>query len=144
MSETIKNIKNFNIGDRVTSTHSILLDRGFRGVTGVIKTIVLDGRTWQYLIELDDGRELQCDDWHLEQPQLNDNQKIVLEWLKVYLVDDCDFYNTLKQMYSLQINGIAYKKENLAFMKLTERELAQVVQVFSNWFLEQEEENNDH
>lgn len=79
-----------------------------------------------------------------EQSQLNDNQKIVLEWLKVYLVDDCDFYNTLKQMYSLQINGIAYKKENLAFMKLTERELAQVVQVFSNWFLEQEEENNDH
>ncbi|WP_270375387.1 hypothetical protein [Enterococcus thailandicus] len=75
---------------------------------------------------------------------LNDNQKIVLEWLKGYLVDDCDFRNTLKQMYSLQINGIAYKKENLAFMKLTERELAQVVQVFSNWFLEQEEENNDH
>ncbi|GMC02369.1 hypothetical protein [Enterococcus thailandicus] len=75
---------------------------------------------------------------------LNDNQKIVLEWLKGYLVDDCDFRNTLKQMYFLQINGIAYKKENLAFMKLTERELAQVVQVFSNWFLEQEEENNDH
>lgn len=75
---------------------------------------------------------------------LNDNQKIVLEWLKGYLVDDCDFRNTLEQMYSLQINGIAYKKENLAFMKLTERELAQVVQVFSNWFLEQEEENNDH
>lgn len=78
------------------------------------------------------------------QPQLNDNQQIVLEWLKGYLVDDCDFRNTLEQMYSLQINGIAYKKENLAFMKLTERELAQVVQVFSNWFLEQEEENNDH
>ena len=69
---------------------------------------------------------------------LDDNQKIVFEWLKGYLVDDCDFHNTLKQMYSLQLNGIAYKKENLAFMKLTERELAQVVQVFSNWFLEQE------
>ncbi|MEQ7274649.1 hypothetical protein ABQE19_04115 [Enterococcus thailandicus] len=74
---------------------------------------------------------------------LNDNQKIVLEWLKGYLVDDCDFRNTLKQMYFLQINGIAYKKENLAFMKLTERELAQVVQVFSNWFLEQEESSNE-
>ncbi|GMC01802.1 hypothetical protein [Enterococcus thailandicus] len=78
MSETIKNIKNFNIGDRVTSTHSILLDRGFRGVTGVIKTIVLDGRTWQYLIELDDGRELQCDDWHLKQPQLNNAQQVIM------------------------------------------------------------------
>lgn len=74
--------------------------------------------------------------------QLDDNQKIVLEWLKDYLVDDCDFRNTLKQMYSLQINGIAYKKENLAFMKLTERELAQVVRVFSTWFLEQEEKHD--
>ncbi|WP_270659656.1 hypothetical protein [Enterococcus thailandicus] len=70
MSETIEHIKKFNIGDRVTSTHSILLDRGFRGVTGIIKTIVKDDfGSWQYLIQLNDGRELQCDDWHLEQEE---------------------------------------------------------------------------
>lgn len=48
MSETIEHIKKFNIGDVVTSTHSILLDRGFRGVTGTIKSIVKDDLgSWQ-------------------------------------------------------------------------------------------------
>jgi ribosomal protein L21E len=80
VSETIKYIKNFNIGDSVTSTTSILLDRGFRGVTGTIRTIVKDeADSWQYIIDLDDGRELQCDDWHLDQPTLNENQQIVID-----------------------------------------------------------------
>ncbi|WP_369118155.1 hypothetical protein [Enterococcus thailandicus] len=101
---------------------------------------MLDGRVGEkYFYRCMELAENVIKSFEDEQSQLNDNQKIVLEWLKGYLVDDCDFRNTLKQMYFLQINGIAYKKENLAFMKLTERELAQVVQMFSNWFLEQEE-----
>ncbi|WP_369118184.1 hypothetical protein [Enterococcus thailandicus] len=109
-----------------------------------VRTMLDDGVGEKYFYRCMELAENVIKSFKDEQSQLNDNQQIVLEWLKGYLVDDCDFRNTLEQMYSLQINGIAYKKENLAFMKLTERELAQVVQVFSNWFLEQEEENNDH
>lgn len=77
MSENIEQIKNFNIGDRVTSRNTILLDRGFTGVTGTIRTIVKDEvDSWQYLIDLDDGRELQCDDWHLEKPTSPDLENL--------------------------------------------------------------------
>lgn len=132
MSETIKHIKKFNIGDRVTSTHSILLDRGFRGVAGVIKTIVLDGRTWQYLIELDDGRELQCDDWHLEQPQFNDNQKIVLDILKDIQTKWPHFHpsTTIKMMV---------EKQSEYFEELTKNQELEVFKAFIDWVLKQEE-----
>lgn len=140
MSETIKNIKNFNIGDRVTSTHSILLDRGFRGVTGVIKTIVLDGRTWQYLIELDDGRELQCDDWHLEQPQLNDNQKIVLEWLKK------QYHEPVSWQFPLFIlkDAITEMPRNVFdfYDDLNEKEEFELLIGFAEWGLEREEKHD--
>ncbi|HFU5883692.1 hypothetical protein QJS77_05435 [Enterococcus faecium] len=132
MSETIENIKKFNIGDRVTSTHSILLDRGFRGVTGVIKTIVLDGRTWQYLIELDDGRELQCDDWHLEQPQLNDNQKIVLDILK-------DIQNKWPHFHPSTTIGMMVEMQNEFYEELSKDQELEVLSAFAQWGLEQEE-----
>lgn len=152
MSETIENIKNFNIGDRVTSTHSILLDRGFRGVTGVIKTIVLDGRTWQYLIELDDGRELQCDDWHLErpQPQLNDNQKIVLERMKLVIGSQTSLIKSPSSLYNLlfiptlsSIGELDYSIKDLtmlkeAVMSLNVQQEYEVLFVFSQWVKEQE------
>ncbi|MDQ8481169.1 hypothetical protein Q3F50_12870 [Enterococcus faecium] len=132
MSETIENIKKFNIGDRVTSTHSILLDRGFRGVAGVIKTIVLDGRTWQYLIELDDGRELQCDDWHLEQPQLNDNQKIVLDILK-------DIQNKWPHFHPSTTIGMMVEMQNEFYEELSKDQELEVLSAFAQWGLEQEE-----
>ena len=132
MSETIENIKKFNIGDRVTSTHSILLDRGFRGVTGVIKTIVLDGRTWQYLIELDDGRELQCDDWHLEQPQPNDNQKIVLDILK-------DIQNKWPHFHPSTTIGMMVEMQNEFYEELSKDQELEVLSAFAQWGLEQEE-----
>lgn len=137
MSETIENIKKFNIGDRVTSTHSILLDRGFRGVTGVIKTIVLDGRTWQYLIELDDGRELQCDDWHLEQPQLDDNQQIVLEWLKLTAPTGKPMQVVFWMMNNAAWGHLDELREPL--MELTDKQQFEVLAAFAQWGLEQEE-----
>ncbi|MDT2689618.1 hypothetical protein P7E30_05245 [Enterococcus gallinarum] len=75
-----------------------------------------------------------------EQPQLNENQQIVLEWLKEYMLDDSDFYNTVyasKQLYSY---GVPCGEESEAFTKLNNRELAQVLEVFSRWAQEQEEE----
>lgn len=73
------------------------------------------------------------------QPQLNPNQQIVLDYLKEYMLDDSDFYNTIyatKQLYSY---GVPYGEESEAFTKLSNRELAQVLELFSKWAQEQEE-----
>ncbi|NMP56440.1 hypothetical protein [Enterococcus faecalis] len=74
------------------------------------------------------------------QPELNENQQIVLDWLKNDMLDDSDFYNTIYNSRFLHVNGEPHRKENIAFMKLKNKELAQVIQAFSQWALEQEEE----
>lgn len=142
MKETTEYIKNFNVGDKVTSTNSILLDRGFRGVTGTIRTLVKDDAdSWQYLIDLDDGRELQCDDCHLVYPSLTDDQQVVLEYLKkmcppelgvsamvtVYCLVD-DNINDNWQEYSDEI------PEHIeALQKLSISEENQVLAAFAEW-----------
>ncbi|EGO2631661.1 restriction endonuclease [Enterococcus faecalis] len=74
------------------------------------------------------------------QPELNENQQIVLDWLKNDMLDNSDFYNTLYYSRKLYVVGEPYRKENIAFMKLGDKELAQVIQAFSRWAIEQEEE----
>ena len=73
------------------------------------------------------------------QAQLNENQQIVLDWLKNDMLDDSDFYNTIYNSRFLHVNGDPHQKENIAFMKLKNKELAQVIQAFSCWAIEQEE-----
>ncbi|EMC0732153.1 hypothetical protein VBX80_002313 [Enterococcus faecalis] len=73
------------------------------------------------------------------QPELNENQQIVLDWLKNDMLDNSDFYNTLYSSRKLYVVGEPYRKENIAFMKLGDKELAQVIQAFSRWAIEQEE-----
>lgn len=73
------------------------------------------------------------------EPELNENQQIVLDWLKNDMLDNSDFYNTLYSSRKLYVVGEPYRKENIAFMKLGDKELAQVIQAFSQWALEQEE-----
>ncbi|NST43328.1 hypothetical protein HRG57_12455 [Enterococcus faecalis] len=72
------------------------------------------------------------------QAQLNESQQIVLDWLKNDMLDDSDFYNTIYNSRFLHVNGEPHRKENIAFMKLKNKELAQVIQAFSQWTLEQE------
>lgn len=74
------------------------------------------------------------------QPELNENQLVVLDWLKNDMLDDSDFYNTIYNSRFLHVNGKPHRKENIAFMKLKNKELAQVIQAFSQWAIEQEEE----
>ncbi|EQA3595980.1 hypothetical protein ACX1RE_000484 [Enterococcus faecalis] len=74
------------------------------------------------------------------QPELNENQQVVLDWLKNDMLDDSDFYNTIYNSRFLHVNGEPHRKENIAFMKLKNKELAQVIQAFSQWAIEQEEE----
>ncbi|MGL9926739.1 MULTISPECIES: hypothetical protein [Enterococcus] len=75
-----------------------------------------------------------------KRPYLNENQQIVLDWLKNDMLDDSDFYNTIYNSRFLYVNGEPHRKENIAFMKLKNKELAQVIQAFSQWAIEQEEE----
>lgn len=76
----------------------------------------------------------------LKQPQLNENQQIVLDFLKEYMLDDSDFYNTIYALKYLYSAGEPYGKEGKAFKKLKDKELAQVLELFSKWAQEQEEE----
>lgn len=102
----------------------------------------LIGKCSKFAIEKVQGTSpfVMLENFETKQPQLNENQQIVLEWLKEYMLDDSDFYNTVyasKQLYSY---GVPYGEESEAFTKLNNRELAQVLELFSKWAQEQEEE----
>ena len=76
------------------------------------------------------------------QPQLNENQQIVLEWLKAY-----SERSTFSAMYPIFQLG-DYDRRVLegprqidrAFSELNFRQESQVLQAYSQWALEQEEE----
>ena len=74
------------------------------------------------------------------QPQLNPNQHVVLDWLK----ESCKL-NGLREVIEimgfLSTTGgkMKYKQIAYAYADLNEVELAQVLQAFSQWALEQEE-----
>lgn len=78
----------------------------------------------------------------IKQPQLNENQQIVLDWLKKEKIKR----STLDVLI---IKGLAetvssgYFSEELvykAFMEINRKQQAQVLQAFSQWAIEQEEE----
>ncbi|EGO2621300.1 hypothetical protein ACRE4V_002452 [Enterococcus faecalis] len=76
----------------------------------------------------------------IKQPNLNENQQIVLDWLK----ESCKL-NGLREV--IEIMGflpttggkMKYKQIAYAYADLNEVELAQVLQAFGQWALEQEE-----
>ncbi|MDK7910791.1 hypothetical protein [Enterococcus faecalis] len=75
-----------------------------------------------------------------EQPKLNENQQTVLDWLK----ESCKLNGlrtVIEIMGFLSTTGgkMKYKQISYAYADLNEVELAQVIQVFSQWAIEQEE-----
>lgn len=92
--------------------------------------------------------EMHSDDWERieresfeiqKQPQLNENQKMVLGELKVNT--DYHKFNKFQAVYWMLTNFINYPDTLMAkaYKKLTQNELEQVFQVFSQWAQEQEE-----
>ncbi|HCT5449159.1 TPA: hypothetical protein ACIKVW_002342 [Enterococcus faecalis] len=76
----------------------------------------------------------------MKQPQLNENQKTVLNWLK----ESCKLYGlreVIEIIGFLPTTGgkMKYKQAAYAYGDLNDDELAQVLQAFSQWTLEQEE-----
>ncbi|WP_445450229.1 hypothetical protein [Enterococcus faecalis] len=76
-----------------------------------------------------------------KRPYLNENQQIVLDWLK----ESCKLYGlreVIEIIGFLPTTGgkMKYKQIAYAYADLNEVELAQVIQAFSQWAIEQEEE----
>ncbi|HCQ8746751.1 TPA: hypothetical protein OTY93_001311 [Enterococcus faecalis] len=76
----------------------------------------------------------------MKQPQLNENQQIVLDWLK----ESCKL-NGLREVIEiigfLSTTGgkMKYKQVAYAYGDLNDDEFKQVLQAFSQWAIEQEE-----
>ena len=82
----------------------------------------------------------------LEQPQLNPNQQIVLEWLKKNYFDSY-FKAVISNLFFFirhdDIDGFPNETSHKmveAYGQLSNKEFAKVLEVFSRWALEQEEE----
>lgn len=71
----------------------------------------------------------------LEQPQLNDNQQIVLEWLKNLY--GCHYYQPFVAV-SLFRHSFWTEKIEENYNQLDRKQQAQVLEVFSRWAQEQE------
>lgn len=78
------------------------------------------------------------------QPQLTDDQQIVLDYLKEITIEDVSPMRAMEFLkYELKPNeygGFQASAVGEAFYKLDNKEEAQVLKVFSQWALEQEEE----
>lgn len=89
-------------------------------------------------LELEDLEKLN------NQPQLNPNQQIVLDYLKEITIEDVSPMQAMEFLkYELKPNeygGFQASTVGEAFYKLDNKEEAQVLKAFSQWALEQEEE----
>lgn len=81
----------------------------------------------------------------LKQPQLNENQQIVLSWLKIKhfdsyfkaAVSDLFFYVRHDDIEGFP--NLNYRKLVEGYKQLSDKEFAQVLEVFSRWAQEREE-----
>lgn len=78
----------------------------------------------------------------VEQPQLNDNQQIVLEWLKEEQTKnpELSIFGTLSVLFDESENRFMSLDVIDALNDLSNSQQAGVFQAFSKWALEQEEE----
>lgn len=80
----------------------------------------------------------------LFESQLNENQQIVLAWLKEIAKEDVSPMRAMEFLkYELKPNeygGFQASTAGEAFYTLNNKEEAQVLQAFASWVLEQEEE----
>ena len=77
----------------------------------------------------------------IKKPTLNEDQQIVLEWLKERYKNPL-IINPVGVIFSLHDVYVENEHSEVseAYGELTDKEEAQVLQVFSQWALEQEEE----
>lgn len=102
-------------------------------------SVVLNYSNFDYWVNWDDIVDIVEDH---DQPQLNENQQIVLEWLKERQLEFNERPSTtiyfLTIHYPYGLDDVAKAKK--AFSKLNKPEETQVLEVFFRWAQEQEEE----
>lgn len=94
---------------------------------------VLNYSNFDYWVHWDDIVEIVEDH---DQPQLNENQQVVLDWLKNRYTGNADPFGVAACLFSQTPRSEVI----VATLKLTRDEQAQVLKIFANWALEQEEE----
>lgn len=75
-----------------------------------------------------------------EQPQLNENQQILLDYLKKQFGKHSIFVKSIFDPISDLLSDIWIDDVDIAFEQLDLKQEIQVLEVFSQWALEQEEE----
>lgn len=102
-------------------------------------SIIVDGKSYT-ASEFNKAIEM------LKQPQLNENQQIVLEWLKKNYFDSY-FKAVISNLFFFirhdDIDGFPNETSHKmveAYGQLSNKEFAKVLEVFSRWVQEQEEE----
>lgn len=87
-------------------------------------------RQYDFLLETIDTYQ------EIKQPQLNENQQVVLDWLKNRYTGNADPFGVAACLFSQTPRSEVI----VATLKLTRDEQAQVLKIFANWTLEQEED----
>lgn len=143
-----------------TTGYSSKLDEIAKNDTEVFLKVKLSGRRTfgEYEFEQKNGFAVKfgnhidvldldkCEVYQLEQPQLNENQQIVLEWLKEEHFDSyvksvlSNLYFYINMTAIGDLESIKIQEMVKAYEKLSQGEFAQVIEVFSRWAQEQEEE----
>lgn len=149
-----------------TNEYSSKLDEIAKNDTEVFLKVKLSGRRTfgEYEFEPKNGFAVhfgkhmdvldldKCDVYQLEQPQLNENQQIVLEWLKSTWIDrkkNCWFpfevINSLYYQFDVAWGKVSYEEFKRiekdkpyikAYGELTALEQFEVLELFSKWALE--------
>ena len=94
---------------------------------------VLNYSNFDYWVNWDDIVEIVENH---DQPQLNENQQVVLDWLKNRYTGNADPFGVAACLFSQTPRSEVI----VATLKLTRDEQAQVLKIFANWTLEQEED----
>lgn len=98
-------------------------------------SVVLNYSNFDYWVNWDDIVDIVEDH---DQPQLNPNQQIVLEWLKL----QTPTAKPMQVIFWMMNNAAWGKLDELRkpIMHLTDKQQAQVLEEFGKWAQEQEEE----
>ncbi|MDO0919876.1 MULTISPECIES: hypothetical protein [unclassified Enterococcus] len=96
-------------------------------------SIIVDGKSYT-ASEFNKAVEM------LKQPQLNENQQIVLDYLKKQFGKHSIFVKSIFDPISDLLSDIWIDDVDIAFEQLDLKQEIQVLEVFSQWVQEQEEE----
>lgn len=98
----------------------------------------LIGKCSKFAIEKVQGTSpfVMLESFEPKQPQLNENQQIVLDWLKNRYTGNADPFGVAACLFSQTPRSEVI----VATLKLTKDEQAQVLKIFANWTLEQVED----